>query len=61
MSLRRTSFSPLDHGTRARRRDPLLIDLGKALCLLPVLAVTWVVVMACECWREAKRLATGKH
>lgn len=60
MSLRRTSFSPLDHGTR-RKRDPLLVDLAKALCLLPVLAATWVVVMACECWREAKRLATGKN
>lgn len=60
MSLRHTSFSPLDHGTR-RKRDPLPVDLAKALCLLPVLAVTWVVVMACECWREVKRLATGKH
>lgn len=60
MSLHKTNFSPLDHGTRAKRRDPLLVDIAKALCLLPVLAATWVAVMLRQCWREAKQLATGK-
>jgi hypothetical protein len=60
MSLHKTNFSPLDHGTRARRRDPLLVDIAKALCLLPVLAATWVVVMLRQCWCEAYRLAMSR-
>lgn len=61
MSLHKTNFSPLDHGTRARRRDPLLVDIAKCIGLLPVLAGTWTLVMLRQCWREAKHLATGKH
>lgn len=59
MSLHRTNFSPLDHGTR-RKRDPLLVDLAKAVALLPVVALMWVYVAGRECWREAVHLATGR-
>ena len=51
MSLRDTSFSPLDHGTIAKRRDPLLVDLAKALALLPAVAALTVYAIARDCWR----------
>lgn len=58
MTVRRTSFSPLDHGTT--KRIPLWLDIIKSIGLLPLLAgyaVRWLVR---ECWRDVKRLATGR-
>ena len=56
MSLRRTSFSPLDHGTRAKRRDPLLVDIAKCIGLLPLLAWAFIASLVRDCWRDVRRL-----
>jgi hypothetical protein len=60
MSLHKTNFSPLDHGTRARRRDPLLVDIAKCIGLLPLLAWAFVAYLVRECWRDVQRLVTGR-
>ena len=61
MSLHHTNFSPLDHGTIAKRRDPLLVDMAKAVALLPAVAALTVYAIARECWRDVLHLATGKR
>ena len=60
MSLHHTNFSPLDHGTR-RKRDPLLVDLAKAVALLPAVAALTVYAIARDCWRDVLHLATGRR
>lgn len=47
MSLHHTDFSPLDRGTRRRKRPGLIADLALCACLL----IGWIAGQAWHCLR----------
>jgi hypothetical protein len=60
MSLHRTDFSPLDHGTTRKRQPGLLLDLALCVPLLIGIAAAWLYGLAAECWRDVIYWATGR-